>query len=83
MLFRQCSFKTTFFDSSKTSYFIAYPGLIQLAKIAALDGEFVNKGFKNCQWIVLYSLIYFITTRVPVLKKYVNLVRSVKALATV
>ena len=49
MLFRQCSFKTTFFDSSKTSYFIAYPGLIQLAKIAALDGEFVNKGFKNCQ----------------------------------
>ena len=49
MLFRLCSFKTTFFDSSKTSYFIAYPGLIQLGKIAALDGEFVNKEFNNCQ----------------------------------
>ena len=49
MFFRQCNFKTTFFDSSKTWYFNAYPGPIQLAKTAALDSEFVNKGFKSGQ----------------------------------
>ena len=81
MLVRLCNLKKKFFDSSKTSYLIAYPCPIQLAKIVAIDGEFGNERFKNGRWIVLFSLIIFYNTKSCVEK--VNLVRSVKALAPV